>query len=186
MGNRLAVNKSLQPYKTPSGQANYPALFSIPTSERLPEMAKKDFQETFILVCAAITMASESMNLKRGLNAAQIEELTDIVLETCAEDNLSLEDFVLFLQRLVRGEYGTNYESMDVPKFMERFEAYREERFQAIKAIRDEQHANYSPDYHDTRISEQSQREESMKNIAAVIEYSKLNASNGQSQSNNP
>lgn len=176
--NRTIVNQSLKPYKLPTGQVNFRELFCIPTRERLPMMVENDFQETFILVCAAITMASESMNLKRGLNASQIEEITEAVLETCSEDNLALEDFVLFLQRLVRGEYGTNYESMDVPKFMEKFEMYREQRFKALQELRYEEHINRSSNCYEPRLSEQLSNKEKIKNIGAIIEYNKMKSGN--------
>lgn len=114
------------------------------------------------------------------MNAAQIEELTYTVIETSEEDNLSLEDVVLFLQRLVRGEYGANYESMDITKFMEKFEVYREDRYQSIRNLRDEETASHRPDYSDTRLSEQRSQEENLKNIAALLEYSRLNPGNEQ------
>lgn len=44
---------------------------------------------------------------------------------------------------MTRGEYGKLYESMDVPKFMEMFEIYRQERFQEIINIREEQAAQH-------------------------------------------
>jgi hypothetical protein len=79
---------------------------------------------------------------------------------------------MLFLQKLTRGEYGTMYESMDIPKFMEKFELYREERFQSMQNIREEQAANHRPDYSDTRLSEERSMEENLKNIAALVAYS--------------
>lgn len=184
MGNRLEINRILKQYKQPTGQPNFPALLSIPMSERLPAMVKNDYQGTFIMITGAITMVSELMNLKRGLNPAQIEELTDTIMETCEEDSLALEDFLLFLQKLVRGEYGGNYESMDVPKFMEKFEVYREQRFQALRAIRDEQHAQYSPDYSVPRLSETFKRQESLKNIAAYVQNSLMKNQKGETSSN--
>lgn len=163
------INAIVKSYKTDQGHPNFPALFTIPSEHRLPELAKKDYKLAAGLVVAGLTSAFESMNLSRPMNAAQIIDLADAVLDTSAEDNLSLEDLVLFLQKLVRGEYGVLYESMDIPKFMEKFEKYREERYQAIKNIRDEQAANHRPDYSDQRISEQSKRAESAKNISAII-----------------
>lgn len=132
-------------------------------------------KRAFMIVCAGVTMAMESLNLSRPMNSNQIMDLTDAILETAEEDNLSVEDLLLFLQKLTRGEYGAMYESMDIPKFMLFFEKYREKRFQAVMAIRDEQTASHRPDYSDTRLSELSQRDEKLKHVAAVIEYSKMN-----------
>jgi len=164
---------AIKPYKTPAGHPNYLALFSIPSGARLPQLAKEDLPRAAALVGVGITAAMESMNLKRSMNATQIMDLTDAIIETAEEDNLALEDLMLFLQRLTRGEYGALYESMDIPKFMEMFEQYREERFQSILAIREEQAANHRPDYSDVRNSEEISMEERMKNTAAMIEYEK-------------
>lgn len=174
-GSKMEINFALKPYKLLSGHANFPALFTIPSGQRLPALAKQDMKRAFALVGVGVTMAMESLNLSRPMNANQLMDLTDAILETAEEDNLSLEDLLLFLQKLTRGEYGAMYESMDIPKFMLFFEKYREDRFQAIKAMREEQSANHRPDYSDTRLSEQSAQEEKLKHVAAVIEHAKMN-----------
>lgn len=174
-GNKMEINMAIKEYKLPSGHANFPALFTIPTGQRLPALAKQDAKRAFMIVCAGVTMAMESLNLARPMNSNQIMDLTDAIIESSEEDNLSLEDLLLFLQKLTRGEYGAMYESMDIPKFMQFFEKYREQRFQAIKALREEQTANHRPDYSETRLSDQSQRDERLKHVASVIEYSKMN-----------
>lgn len=174
-GNKMELNLAIKQYKLPTGHANFPALFTIPTAQRIPALAKQDIKRAFALVCAAVTMAMENLNLVRPMNSSQIMDLTDAIIETAEEDNLSLEDLLLFLQKLTRGEYGSMYESMDIPKFMQFFEKYREDRFQAVKAMREEQSANHRPDYSDTRLSELSQREESLKNVAALVEYTRMN-----------
>lgn len=167
---------AIKEYKLPSGHANFPALFTIPSGQRLPALAKQDMKRAFMIVCAGVTMAMESLNLARPMNSNQIMDLTDAILETAEEDNLALEDLLLFLQKLTRGEYGAMYESMDIPKFMLMFEKYREDRFQAVRAIRDEQIASHRPDYSETRLSDKSTQDEKLKHVAAVIEYSKMQA----------
>lgn len=138
--NRTEVNNALQPFKNGS-EYNYPALLKI--QERLPQMAKRNFSETLAMVVIAISKAFEAMNLARPMNSDQVVELAETVLDSSTEDFLALEDVVLFLQGLVRGKYGPLYESMDIPKFMEKFEQYREARYQALQNIRQEQHANF-------------------------------------------
>ena len=58
----------------------------------------------------------------------QIIDLTDAIIESAGEDQLAIEDLLLFLQGLLGGKYGRMYESMDMPKFFEFFEQYREQR----------------------------------------------------------
>lgn len=168
---KIEINAIVKQYKTQQGHINYPVIFSIPSSHRLPELAKIDYKDIAGLITVALTLAFESMNLNRPMKPGQIIELADTIIETSAEDNLSFEDLILFLQKLTRGEYGSFYESMDIPKFMEMFEKYREERYQAIKNIRDEQQASCAPDRSESRLSEISKREESAKNLAAIIDY---------------
>ena len=122
-----------------------------------------------MIVTAGLTMALESMNLIRPMNEAQVMDLSMMVIETASEDNLALEDLMIFLQKLVRGHYGSNYESMDIPKFMSKFEEYRQERHQSIVRIREEQHAQHKalPVY--DRYSEAISEGEKQKHREAAI-----------------
>lgn len=140
---KLEINLILRQYKTVSGLENFPALMSIPLSERLPELAKKDFSKAVALITVGLTMAFESMNLKRPMNEFQILDLAEAIVDTSAEDNLAMEDLMLFLQNLTRGRYEGMYESMDIPKFMEKFEIYRQERHEAIKLYRENKHLEH-------------------------------------------
>lgn len=169
--NRLAVNQVLKTYKTLEGSPNFPALFSIPTSERLPALAKEDIERCAALVGAGINVAMESMNLVRPMNATQIMDLTDAVIETSEEDNLSLEDLMLFLQKLVRGEYGAMYESMDIPKFMEKFEAYRDQRHRSMLRMREEQNAQYRALPINDRMQDMFPDDERKKHAQAMIQH---------------
>lgn len=142
-GNKQEINKILREYKLQNGSPNFLKLFTIPAGERLPAMAKNDFEGTLDIVLAGVTLAIESMNLKRGLNASQINDLAEEILDSSHEDNLSLEDLILFMQRLVRGQYGELYESMDIPKFMTLFGKYRDERWEEGIKQRDLKHEEY-------------------------------------------
>lgn len=138
-GNRQQINLILRDYKNQQGVVKFEKVFSIPANERIPELAKNNFGKTSTIISAALTVSFESMNLKRGMNPLQIVDLAEAIIDSSGEDNLAMEDLMLFLQKLVRGEYGVMYESMDIPKFMTAFEIYREERWQAINNIRYEQ-----------------------------------------------
>lgn len=139
-GNKAGVNVILREFKTDYGNINFPAVLSIPIMERLPEMAKKDFTKTIALITVALTNTFEGMNLKMGMNEIQILDLAEAIIDSSNEDYLAFEDLMLFLQKLIRGEYGSNYNSMDIPKFMISFEVYREQRWQELNKIRNEAH----------------------------------------------
>lgn len=141
--NKREVATILKQYKLPNGSANYPAVFSIPLNERLPALAAKDFTRLNLVIIGALTMAFEAMNLKRGMNEFQILNLAEEIIDSSSEDNLSLEDLMLFLQNMVRGKYQMSYESLDIPKFMALFETYRQERHASILRLREDLHLQY-------------------------------------------
>lgn len=143
VGDKVAITNSLRAFKGEQGALNYPAIFSIPTDQRLAKMAENDFAGTLSLVTVGVTLALEQLNLKFPMNALQILDLSESILDTSGEDNLSLEDLMLFLQQLTRGKYSPLYESMDVPKFMEKFELYREERHRAMVQLRENKHLEF-------------------------------------------
>lgn len=134
--NKLEVSNILREYKTPQGIIKYDKVLSIPITQRIPALAQQDFKKIAKVINVALTLAFEGMNLKRAMNAIQTLDLAEAIIDTSAEDNLAMEDLMLFLQKLVRGEYGTMYESMDIPKFMTALEAYRETRWQELNNIR--------------------------------------------------
>lgn len=142
-GNRQQISIILRDYKNPQGAIKFDKVLSIPIADRIPQLATKDFTKTVTIISAALTLAFESMNLKRGMNQMQIVDLAEAIIDSSAEDNLALEDLMLFMQKLVRGEYGAMYESMDIPKFMTAFEEYREQRWQQLNNIRYEQSAQH-------------------------------------------
>jgi len=95
-------------------------------------MAKNDLGGTIKLVTVAVTLAMESLNLVRPMTNSQIVDLAEAIVDSLNEgDNLALEDLMLFLQKLTRGEYPELYEGIDQAKFMNRLSKYRDERFEA-------------------------------------------------------
>lgn len=168
---KLEVNALLRTYKNERGQTNFPALFSIPSSQRLPEIARQDFKLAHTVISVGLTFCFESMNLTRPMSADQIIDLSDAIIETSAEDNLSLEDLLLFMQKLSRGEYGPMYEGMDIPKFMQHFDVYREQRWQAIQAVREEQAAQHGASADKRRMSELNPDTERRDHINAALQY---------------
>lgn len=137
-GNNQQIAIILKQYKLKNGAVNYPMVFNIPSTERLPVLYERDFMQATALVVGAITVAFEKMNLK-NMTGAIVNDIAETILDSCGEDNLSLEDLMLFLQKLVRGLYG-NIEQLSVARFMNIFEQYRQERHEAILNYREENH----------------------------------------------
>ncbi len=139
-GKHQEIRSILKQYKNEYGIVKFENVLAIPRTERLPELAKNDFMGTNMLVIGALTMALKSLNLKNGLNADQILDLSETILDTSVEDNLAFEDIMLFLQKLTRGEYEITSENLNIPKFMKLFEIYRQNRWEELNRIRDEIH----------------------------------------------
>lgn len=139
--NNREITSILKQYKEPTGLIKFEEVMKVPLSDRLPMLVEKNYMKATALVVAAITMAFEKMSMKKKVDGVLINNITDEVIDTCGEDNIGLEDLMLFLQGLVRGKYGNN-DDMTVAKFMNLFEIYREERYRAIIAYREQECAN--------------------------------------------
>lgn len=141
---RIAVNQELKKFKTQSGGINYPVLFAIPVEERIAAMAKKDLRGVITTVAVAVTLAMEALNVSRKMTPLQIVDLAEAIVDDAeCGDNIALEDLMLFLQKLTRGEYPELYEGIDQVKFMNRFNTYRDERWEAGRVIAENKHIEY-------------------------------------------
>jgi len=150
---KLGLNLELKKYKHQNGTTNFLAIREIPEDQRLYSLAKQNLGEAIKLIAVALTYAFESMNLTRPMNAFQILDLAEVIVEESESDKLALQDVLIFLQRLTRGQYPGLYEGIDCAKFLERFALYRDERWDEMRAIRDaenEFHKRLGDDnYHD-------------------------------------
>lgn len=142
-GNSREVQIILRDFKLPDGSPKFPVLYNIPNDSRIRDLAKVDFQRVNLLIIGALTVCFEGMNLKRGMNEMQILTLSETIIDSAGEDNLSFEDFMLFLQNMLAGKYDMTYESMDIPKFMRMFEIYRQERWSQWIKYNEDRHEQF-------------------------------------------
>lgn len=131
------VNEVLRVYKSPQGHTDFPALFKIPVSDRLPGLCELYGRKAIHMhITGAVTVAMEKINLKLSMNADQLFELGETIIDSSGEDQLAMEDLLLFLQDLVRGKAGKIYDRMDIPFFMELFENYRQQRHESYLDVK--------------------------------------------------
>lgn len=141
---QLQLNIDLRKFKNEAGGIVYAKIFDIPVKDRLHEMSKQNLELTVNIVAVALTVAFEKMNLSRKPTNAQVVDLAEEIVESSYEkDRISLEDLMLFLQKLTRGQYAELYEGIDSVKFFARFDQYRDERWEAAKQIRDKKDEEY-------------------------------------------
>jgi hypothetical protein len=96
------------------------------------------------------------LNLKMPMNGTQCVDCAEVIIDTAKEDNIALEDILLFLQQVTRGKYGEMYGTIDQAKIMSWFDIYRDERFEAAKRIRDQQHEQYKLEANDNYYDRQN------------------------------
>ena len=118
-------------------------VFEISLDERLPVLTKTDEGRYEILIALTASLKSlfSNINLRVGLNEDQMIEIAELIIDQSHEDNLALEDVLLFLQKFLVGDYGKIYDRMDVPTFFEFFEKYRQARHESVLNLRYEQHS---------------------------------------------
>lgn len=143
-GDKVALNKHLTSFKE-QGVVAFNRVLSIKTEDRIPALIKttEGRDAVQIALTAAIKSAFSNFNLRLGLNEDQMIDLAEAIMDQSYEDNLALEDVLLFLQRLVVGQAGKVYDRMDIPTFFELFEGYRQERHEKLIQVRDEQHSQH-------------------------------------------
>lgn len=139
---KLSLSTELRRFKQQNGAINFVEVLKIPFTERIVTLVEKEgLERIHSALVVAIELSMESMNLAKPLSANQIYDLVDAIIDSSGEDFLGLQDVVLFLQKMVRGEPGALFSSMDIPKFMQMFEKYRQERHSEYMRIKEEKEA---------------------------------------------
>lgn len=174
-GNKVAVNMHLSKFKE-RGVVLFPMVLSIATKDRIPALVKTEEgrYEVLIALTASLKSAFNNINLRVGLNEDQMIELADAIIDQSGEDNLSLEDVLLFLQKLLVGDTGKIYDRMDIPTFFQLFEKYRQDRHVAVLRIREEQQVQYKSLGDPDRWSETHDEESERAMGDAMKEYMKM------------
>lgn len=134
-----AIKNHLALYKD-RGMVSFRKVLEIPLGERIPELAANPQIRLDILTAltASLKSAFSNINLRAAMNEEQIVELADMIIDQSHEDNLGLEDVLLFLSDLLTGKAGKIYDRLDIPVFFELFETYRQRRHEEMKGFRDE------------------------------------------------
>lgn len=143
------------------GEVNHLSVIeNVPVSERLPALAKMYGNDKISgILSLAITKTLNSFNLRVGMNPAQVLELAYSLIEESEQDQLSIQDILLFLDGLPKFKYGKVYDRMDMPTFYELFEIYREQRHKAYVNAREEQHAQFKSMGDSNRMSTDTDKE---------------------------
>jgi hypothetical protein len=122
----------------------YEKSLAIPMDQRIPELAKTEMGRKKVSIAIASSMLSAFQHIESAkMTAATIKEIAEGIIDSSHEDQLSIEDVLLFLKDLLMGKYGKLRGALDMPAFFELFELYRDQRYQTLKRIRWEEHLTH-------------------------------------------
>jgi hypothetical protein len=143
----------------------------VPVSERIPALAKTYGNDKIAaLLSKQITKTLNSFNLRVGMNPEQVTDLSYSLIESAEEDQLAIQDILLFLDGMVKYKYGKVYDRMDMPTFYEMLEMYREQRHLAYAGLKEETHSQNKAAGDTNRMSNEVDKD---ANRNAMIEYLK-------------
>lgn len=167
-GKNREITTILKQYRTPQGLVKYENVFAVPNEERIKELVKRDFMQATAIVVVALTLAFEKMSFKKKIDGVLINNIADEIIDTAEQDNLSIPDLMLFLQGLVRGEYG-NVEELSVSRFMNLFGQYRDKRWNEWFIFKENEHLQYKSLGSADRVNGVSELQEHFSKFANTI-----------------
>ena len=170
-GDQQLVKTLLKPFQSGAG-LDFLMLAKIPSGERIPALAKENKSYVHKFIVAQIEYTMKFFNLSNSLSVEQIFLLADQIIDEAGDDNISLQDVFIFLQKLATGKMGVVYNRLDIPSVMEMFDKYRDERVDEIIKIKEEIHINHKASGDPTRWSENQDREKKL-NHNAMADYLK-------------
>lgn len=175
-GDPIAVKNHLALYKE-RGMISYLKVLELPLTERIPalilEPGKRD--EILTALTASLKSAFSNINVRLSMNEDQVVELADMIIDQSHEDQLGLEDVLLFLGDLLQGKMGRVNDRMDIPTFFTLFEEYRQRRHEEMKGFRREIEAQHRAVPINDRFMHDSVEDEKNRTRKAVGDYLKQN-----------
>lgn len=155
-GSAAQVNLALATFRE-QGMVNYKKTLEIPMSQRIPELAKTTEGRKRVQAALSAAILSAFNNIEKAkMSADQILDLADGIIDSSHEDQLSIEDVLLFLKDLLTGKFGKISDKLDMPMFFDYFEKYRDKRYKTLEAIRYEEHLTLKGMGHSSRSSVKS------------------------------
>ncbi len=139
----LITNLVQQQYSK-DGEINFPLLLSIPLQDRIPalvqEFGVKRMYHLLLMIIRAFCYSLPIPKTKK-LNDTRMSVCACDIILTAQEDQLSLEDIILFFERAKAGKYGTIKSLLSHYQVMSMLDQYRAERHEAFMKIKGEKDA---------------------------------------------
>jgi hypothetical protein len=147
------VQEMLTVYRV-RGAVDHKKTLAIPFEQRIPELVKQPGGRMRVSAAISSSILSAFKHIHQAkMDAEQIVELSEGIIDSAEEDQLAIEDVLLFLKDLLLGKMGKITDKVDMPLFFELFEKYRVKRYQTLEAIKYEEHLNLKNMGHCARSS---------------------------------
>lgn len=130
----------------PNGEVKWNALLSIPLTERIPGLihsyGKKTAHKLLVMILKEFTNALPLTKIKKMTDTRIAIAACEVML-TAFEDQLSLEDLILFLQKAKAGHYGVIKNMSHPAQLLTLMEPYRQARHEAYQKLKEEKDRQY-------------------------------------------
>lgn len=137
----LIASLAFQQYST-AGGGNFEALLSIPLSDRIPGLVNEfGLKRMHRLIKTMLNEFCFSNGLPKSkkLTETKMSAVACDLILAADEDQLSLEDLIVFFELIKTGKYGKFNTLVTHYSIMEKLEKYREDRYLAYVRLKDQQ-----------------------------------------------
>lgn len=140
-GNLSGILENTRKYMT-AGVVSFDKVLAISLHSRVPNLTHVyGFERVHEIVIVLLTSFNNALNLIRPMSSDQIIECAHDLVMTTEEDQLSIEDYVLFFKGAKEGKYGKILDRLDQQTVFSMLEEYRQERHRQYLRIREEKEA---------------------------------------------
>jgi hypothetical protein len=172
----VIANLALQQYSTANG-ANFEALLSIPLSERIPGLISEyGLKRMHRLIKTVLTEFCLSVALPKSkkLTEIKISVLACDLILSADEDQLSMEDLIIFFELTKNGKYGKFKGLVTHFGIMEKLEQFRQERYETYVRIKEQKEAEVRLLGPTERISPEPTPIKKLFEDAKVVSFKKI------------
>lgn len=153
-----------------AGTVDFYKVLDITLHARIPNLTHVyGFEKIHEILIVLLTSFNNSLNLIRPMNPDQIIECANDLVMTTEEDQLSIEDYVLFFKGAKEGKYGKILDRMDHQTVFSMLEEYRQERHRQYLRIREEKHLANKSTGSTERTNNPDPISESLCNVAGRL-----------------
>lgn len=123
------------------GHVAFDKVLSLSLHARIPNLTHVyGYEAIHKIVAVLLKSFNDSLNLIRPMTDEQLFDCSEALVMTTEEDQLSIEDYVLFFKGAKEGKYGKILDRLDQQTVFSMLEEYRQERHRQFVRIKEEKH----------------------------------------------